>query len=66
MHKKIIVCAKPDYWLGYWISAAKFTRDEASSINSEMKNTKSIREKTCATQSKNSKYNGLKKEKYLI
>lgn len=28
-----------------------------------MKNTKSIREKTCATQSKNSKYNGLKKEK---
>ena len=31
-----------------------------------MKNTKSIREKTCRMQSKNRKYNGLKKEKYLI
>ena len=30
-----------------------------------MKNTKSIREKTCHMQSKNRKYNGLKKEKYL-
>lgn len=31
-----------------------------------MKDTKSIREKTCTMQSKNRKYNGLKKEKYLI